>query len=53
MIGLPAGSVSVTITVHVEIGYGIARVNGLPHVMIVDVERPLTVIPDGELVLPL
>jgi len=53
VIGVPAVLVSVTVTVQVEVGYGIVRITGLSHMTVVDVERPLTVIRKGELVLPL
>jgi CRISPR/Cas system-associated exonuclease Cas4 (RecB family) len=48
--GVPAVSVSMTVTVHDE---ELSRDTGVSHVRVVTAARPLTVILNGELLLPL
>jgi hypothetical protein len=42
VVGVPAGSVSVTVTLHVELGCGMSSKIGLSQLMVVVVDRPFT-----------
>ena len=52
VIGVPAVLVSVTVTVQVEVGYGITKTTGLSQLTVVMVGRPSAMRVNAVLVLP-